>query len=111
MFALSACAAALVGCGGWYKPGASEMEFYQARSQCNMQAAAAYPVAMTNQGGYQAPARTNCTSTGGYGTVQTNCTTTPGAYTPGVQTDQNAIARVVAFQDCMRGSGWAWRTQ
>lgn len=106
-------ALALAGCaGGWYKPGASEQEFYQSRSQCDMRSAQAYPVMMTTTGGYQAPPQTRCTSQPtGFGTVQTNCSTTQGPSMPGYQSDQNAVPRLLAFQDCMRGQGWSWRTQ
>lgn len=104
---LLGAALALAGCGGWYKPGAGEPEFYQARYQCNAQAMQMYPIAMTSSGGYQTPATTNCTTFG----ATTNCTTTPGVAMPGVQSDQNQLPRNLAFQDCMRAAGWSWRTQ
>ena len=101
IIAASACVA-LSACATWYKPGASEAEFYQDKGACQAQAMSVYPQAMVTTGGYQAPTQTNCTRIGN----TTNCTTTPGQQIQGFTQDQNAIARGFAFNDCMRGRGW-----
>jgi hypothetical protein len=94
----------LAGCAmGWTRPNTTEAQFYQDRFQCEQSAASMYPVMMTSAGpGYQAPARTNCTSYGN----QTDCTTTPGRYTPAPQSDANAIARSSAFSSCLQSRGY-----
>lgn len=97
---LSSCAM------GWSRSNTSESEFYQDRLQCEQQAMSIYPVAMSAMGGgYQTPARTNCTTYGN----QTNCTTTPGTYTPPPQSDMNAIPRSGAFSACLRGKGYEFK--
>lgn len=103
-FLLPIVVSALAGCGGWSRPNTTEAQFYQDRSQCEYQAATAYPVVMSSTGGYQGPAQTRCTTYGGV----TNCTTTPGTSFPGVQTDMNVGARAGAFNSCMRGRGYTF---
>ena len=99
-------AMALSGCAsGWQKDGSTEAEFYRDRGGCQMQANQAFPPLMVSSGGYQGPSQTMCRPAG-YG--QVSCTTTPGMSVPPVQSDQNALPRVSAFQDCMRGRGWVW---
>ena len=96
----------LSGCGGWTRPNTTEAQFYQDRFQCEQQSASMYPIMMTSAGpGYQAPARTNCTSYGN----QTNCTTTPGTFVPASQSDVNAIARSSAFNSCLQSKGYAFK--
>jgi hypothetical protein len=101
-----AVAAVISGCGGWTHRTASEADFYRDRYACETGSASAYPVTSQAMGtGYQAPARTNCTSWG----TQTNCTTTPGAYTPPPAMDVNVMARASAFNSCMRGKGYTYK--
>lgn len=104
VWAVLATFALLEGCAmGWTRPNTTEAQFNQDRFQCEQQAASTYPVVMASSGsGYQAPARTNCTTYGN----QTNCTTTPGAYTPPPQSDANAFARASAVRSCLQSKGY-----
>lgn len=101
LFFVGGCAAL----GAWYKPGATEMEFYADRAACEGQAAAAYPVMLQTSGGYQGPAQTRCTTNLGV----TNCQTTPGIAVPGVTNDVNLPNRLGMFGACMRGRGYTYR--
>ena len=112
MKSLLACAGVvslilLGGCAmGWTRPNTTQAQFYRDRFQCEQQAANMYPVVMASAGpGYQAPARTYCTTYGN----QTNCTTTPGVYAPAPQSDANAIARSGAFSSCLQSRGYVYK--
>lgn len=105
-FAVSLIAVALTGCGGWHRPNTSEAEFYRDRHECTVEARTAYPPQIVTQGGYTSPSQTRCT-TGPFGSM--NCSTTPGVTTGQVTTDQNAIAREMAFNSCMRARGYTFK--
>lgn len=109
MILVAAMCAALAGCGGWHKPGASEADFYGDKVHCQAVAQSAFPVNMVANGmTMQTPARTSCQS---YYGGQVQCTTIPGMTVPAQQTDVNAAARVGAMNDCLRSRGWSWVSQ
>jgi hypothetical protein len=101
IFLLTGCAA------GWTRPGATPTQAAQDKYQCQMEAAAAFPVLMNpSNTGYQGPARTNCKIDGS----RINCTTTPTTYTPPPQqSDANEWPRQAAINSCLEARGYTYR--
>ena len=97
-------AIALSGCTTtWHKPGATEAEFYNDRTECINIANNMWPVNITPMGaGYTTPVRTNCYRTGNY----VNCQQTGGQYVAPAVIDTNIVARDVEVKQCLRAKGY-----
>jgi len=113
--------AALAGCAQfqWQKDGATQADFNRDAYQCQMDAAQAYPTALTAvqlRPGYQTPSQTYCSGTDSaygagntvYGNTSMNCTTTPGQQVAPITTtyDANMGNRAQAAKACLYARGY-----
>ncbi len=95
---------ALCGCATkWYKPGATEADFYNDKISCINIANNMWPVnMMPMSAGYTTPVRTNCYRTGNY----VNCQQSGGQYVAPAVIDTNIVARDVEVRQCLRARGY-----
>jgi len=104
VFTTCIIAITLCGCATkWYKPGATESDFYNDKTFCVNIANNMWPINIAPLGaGYTTPVRTNCYRTGNY----INCQQSGGQYMAPATIDTNIVARDIEVKQCLRARGY-----